>query len=149
MTTAKKRGGPRPGGGRPPGSKNKSTLTKEANAVIQKKLEDAGVGSEGKGVKAKMVAHDGSEMPADYTPLQVMLAAMRKAWVLGGPLFAFSYAKEAAPFMHPKLGTVEAKAPATVAPDGTVVSTPLGAVAVRIDFVRPAPPPEAEVPSGS
>lgn len=41
------------------------------------------------------------------TPLQVILEAMREAYDEGGAQAAVPYAKEAAPYMHPKLANVE------------------------------------------
>lgn len=42
------------------------------------------------------------------TPLDVMLEAMKEAYEKGGALLAMPYAKEAAPYMHPKLTSVDA-----------------------------------------
>jgi hypothetical protein len=42
------------------------------------------------------------------TPLDVMLEAMKEAYEEGGALKAMPYAKEAAPYMHPKLTSVDA-----------------------------------------
>lgn len=42
------------------------------------------------------------------TPLEVMLEAMREAYEEGGAAGAFLYAKECAPFIHPKLSAVDA-----------------------------------------
>jgi len=43
------------------------------------------------------------------TPLEVMLEAMREAYEQGGAAAAMPYAKEAAPYLHPKLSSVDAK----------------------------------------
>lgn len=43
------------------------------------------------------------------TPLEVMLEAMREAYTEGGAAAAMPYAKEAAPYLHPKLSSVDAK----------------------------------------
>lgn len=43
------------------------------------------------------------------TPLEVMLEAMREAYEEGGASAAMPYAKEAAPYLHPKLSSVDAK----------------------------------------
>lgn len=43
------------------------------------------------------------------TPLEVMLEAMRLAYDEGGPKAAMPFAKECAPYVHPKLANIEAK----------------------------------------
>jgi hypothetical protein len=87
-----------PGAGRPVGSK---TGLKASKSQLAKLLEAGGV-------KSAIGAHDGTKMPKGFTPLQVMEAAMARAWELGGPLFAFNFAKEAAPFRHAKLSSLSA-----------------------------------------
>lgn len=42
------------------------------------------------------------------TPLEVMLEAMREAYEEGGAKAAMPFAKEAAPYLHPKLTSVDA-----------------------------------------
>ncbi len=85
------RGGPRPGGGRPKGSKSKKTLEIALKAAAQ-----------------------------GVTPIEVMLQTMRAAWSQAiddsGSVVnqakaaeAASLAKDAAPYVHPKLSSVEAK----------------------------------------
>ncbi len=76
---AGQRGGPRPGSGRKPGASNKRT--KEAVAKAQK---------------------------AGKLPLDVMLEAMRAAYKKGGAAAAFDFAKDAAPYLHAKLSSIEA-----------------------------------------
>lgn len=56
------------------------------------------------------------------TPLEVMLQAMREAYDQGGASAAFLYAKECAPFMHPKLSAVDAKLDGTL---GTYEAQPI------------------------
>lgn len=88
------RGGKRPGAGRPV-----SEATKKRRDIAEKAL-DQGI-----------------------TPLEVMLAAMREALGPEGTnhVAAFNFAKEAAPYMHPKLAATEMKVEAdvrnTVSPD--------------------------------
>lgn len=41
------------------------------------------------------------------TPLEVLLAAMREAYESGGPAAAASLAKEAAPYVHPRVSSIE------------------------------------------
>lgn len=81
------RGGKRQGAGRKKGSKSAETVARETRA---------------KEVAAKALAEG-------VTPLDVMLGAMREAYEQGGYLVAAAYAKEAAPYVHPKLSSIEAK----------------------------------------
>ncbi|ULQ46953.1 hypothetical protein JN531_001395 [Flagellatimonas centrodinii] len=45
------------------------------------------------------------------TPLEVMLEAMKEAYESKGACAAFVYAKDAAPYIHAKLSSVEASGP--------------------------------------
>lgn len=72
------RGGARPGAGRKPGSLTKRTQEIAAQASAE-----------------------------GITPLEVMLGAMREAWDKGDKKEAATIAKDAAPFVHPKLAAVE------------------------------------------
>jgi hypothetical protein len=56
------------------------------------------------------------------TPLEVMLEAMRAAYAEGGAKAAMPYAKEAAPYLHPKLSSVEANIDGTL---GTYAAQPI------------------------
>lgn len=76
-------GGKRPGSGRRKGSTNKAT--EKRREVAQKALEQG------------------------TTPLEIILEAMRVAYESGGPIAAVPFAKEAAPYVHPKLANIEAK----------------------------------------
>lgn len=71
-------------GGRQKGSKNKATVEKEAG-------------------QAEVVAKAAA---AGITPLEVMLGAMRDAWPHDKDAAA-RFAKDAAPYMHPRLAAVE------------------------------------------
>lgn len=75
------RGGARPGAGRPKGSKSQLTLQREA--VAAKALTDG------------------------ITPLEVMLNTMRKLYDEGEFMAASQVAKDAAPYVHPKLATTD------------------------------------------
>lgn len=77
------RGGARPGAGRPKGEKSVRTKLAE-KAVIRALREGA-------------------------SPLDVLLEAMRDAYAEGGATAAMPFAKEAAPYVHPKLSAVDAK----------------------------------------
>jgi len=75
------RGGKRPGAGR---KRTKDTPAGKLNsALVQKVLADG------------------------TTPLQVMLEAMKTVYEKGGAVAAVPYAKECAPYVHPKLAATE------------------------------------------
>ena len=77
------KGGPRPGSGRPRGSTGPNGPTKRTNEIRAKAFEEG------------------------ITPLEVMLLAMR-AHVKAQDLDkAAAVAKDAAPYMHPRLAAVE------------------------------------------
>ena len=76
-------GGKRPGAGRPPGSKNQKT------ADIAQEAVGAGI-----------------------TPIEVMLSAMRDLWDQGSAEAkreAARIAKDAAPYVHPRLSSIDQK----------------------------------------
>jgi hypothetical protein len=75
-------GGRRPGAGRKKGNLPETKLRKD---IALKALADG------------------------TTPLEVMLEAMRLAYDEGGPKAAMPFAKECAPYVHPKLANIEAK----------------------------------------
>lgn len=88
-------GGPRKGAGRPRGvAKGRSAAI--ANEIIA-------------GIRFVEEGHDGTELPKDATPLDVMMMAMRKAYKLGGSLAAAPYAEKCAPYIHARLATAELK----------------------------------------
>jgi hypothetical protein len=75
------RGGRRPGAGRPVGSKNQRT------AEIARAAAESGI-----------------------TPIEVMLGAMRELWDVGTPEAkreAAEIAKDAAPYIHPRLASID------------------------------------------
>jgi hypothetical protein len=75
------RGGKRPGAGR---KRTKDTPAGKLNsALVQKVLKDG------------------------TTPLQVMMEAMKAAYETGGAVAAVPFAKECAPYVHPKLAATE------------------------------------------
>lgn len=76
------KGGKRPGAGRPKGSRNKAT--QKRRDIAERALADG------------------------VTPLEVMLEAMRDAYKGGGAVAASVYAKEAAPYVHPRLASIDA-----------------------------------------
>ena len=76
------RGGYRPGAGRKKGAVNKAT--RERQEVALRALREG------------------------TTPLDVILEAMKSAYEKGGAEAAVPFAKEAAPYVHPKLSNVDA-----------------------------------------
>jgi hypothetical protein len=76
------RGGHRPGAGRPKGSKS---------GPSQKTL-----------ARLKLAA---TVAAGDVTPLQVMLETMRALWQQGEQMAACAIARDAAPYLHPRLAT--------------------------------------------
>jgi hypothetical protein len=75
-------------GGRQKGAKNKATIEREnGHAAIAAAAKAEGV-----------------------TPLEVMLGAMREAWAAGDKDAAANFAKDAAPYVHPRLAAVDVKA---------------------------------------
>lgn len=80
------RGGKRPGAGRKPG-----TVTKKRN-LAQAATEST--------IKA---------LTEGVTPLDILIGAMKEAYDKGGFMAAAPFAKEAAPYVHPKLSSIEAK----------------------------------------
>lgn len=92
-------GGVRAGAGAPKGA-NQAAATKRSKQVANAIAEGTRFLEEG---------HDGSELPKDATPLDVMLMAMRKAYVKGGSIMAFPYAEKCAPYLHARIAQVELK----------------------------------------
>lgn len=80
------RGGKRAGAGRKPG-----TVTKKRN-LAQAATEST--------IKA---------LTEGTTPLDILIGAMQEAYNKGGYMAAAPFAKEAAPYVHPKLSSIEAK----------------------------------------
>lgn len=79
------RGGARTGAGRKRGSKNKTTIERET-------------------LQAEIVAE---AKTSGISPLEVMLGAMRHAWDADDKEAAARFAKDAAPYVHPRLAAVE------------------------------------------
>lgn len=78
QTKSNARGGPRKGAGRKAGS-----ATKKTREIADKAAQEG------------------------ITPLEVMIQAMREAYETGGPVAAFPFAKDAAPYMHAKISSME------------------------------------------
>lgn len=77
-------------------------------------------------IRARDIAIEAIE--AGITPLEVLLQAMRKAWDQGDIESATVYAKDAAPYVHPRLASMEM---ATEVTHNYVMRTP--EVAVTVD----------------
>jgi uncharacterized protein (DUF433 family) len=80
------KGGKRPGAGRPTGTKSISTRRRKAQAVVEAVAEG-------------------------ITPLEVMLKAMHSALQRENLKEAHNYAKDAAPYIHPKLAAMTHSGP--------------------------------------
>lgn len=93
-------GGARKGAGAPKGS-NSAAATRRSKAVANAIAEG----------KRFLEEHDGTELPKDATPLDVMMMAMRKAYKLGGSIAATPYAEKCAPYIHARIAQMELKNP--------------------------------------
>jgi hypothetical protein len=88
-------GGKREGAGRPSGAD--APVTKRSKKVANEIAEG----------KRLIEEHDGTDLPPEATPLDVMLMAMRKAYKTGGSLAAFPYAEKCAPYLHARIANIE------------------------------------------
>lgn len=66
------------------------------------------------------------------TPLEVMIRAMREAYEAGGAIAAFPFAKDCAPFMHPRLATTQ-----VTGVGGKDIGDTLRELNLRVEFVAP------------
>lgn len=90
--------------------------------------------------KRNILEEEHSELPPNATPLDVLLMAMRRSYMVGGSLLAAEYAEKAAPYIHGKISSIELKNP-------TGVQGQQGAgqpIAFRVEFVDPAPTKPAD-----
>lgn len=78
QTKSTGRGGARPGAGRKPGSVNRKTREIADRAAAE-----------------------------GITPLEVMIEAMRNVYDNEGAIAAFPYAKDVAPYLHPRISSTE------------------------------------------
>ena len=74
--------------GRPPGAKSQATIERQE-------------------LHAKLKAVKTAALVGDVTPLEVLLGAMRKAWHANNHPLACAIAKDAAPYVHPRLAATE------------------------------------------
>lgn len=123
------RGGPQPGAGRPPADRSKLKETSRSAAL--RILGGQAIDLPGKGMVGDPEMPD---LPTSATPLDVMVAAMRRAYKLGGPIAAFPYAEKAAPYLHAKISSIELKTPSTPGSSNTQLPGPR----FTVNFVRPA-----------
>lgn len=91
-------------GGSPPQPKRGAPTS----AAKKRSAEVANQIAEG---KRRFEEHDGTPLPDDATPLDVMLMAMRKAYLIGGSIAAVPYAEKAAPYIHARIAQMELKNP--------------------------------------
>lgn len=97
LLTGPGKGGARAGAGRPPGAAA-GRSKKIANDIAEgRRLVEEG--------------EAGVALPADATPLDVMMMAMRKAYLKGGSIAAFPYAEKCAPYLHARIAQIELKNP--------------------------------------
>ncbi len=81
----------------------------------------------------RKVPKEEPELPPNATPLDVLIMAMNRAYLLGGSMLAAQYAEKAAPYMHGKISSIELKNPiGSGSAGGDGKPTPF-----RIEFVDP------------
>lgn len=90
--------------------------------------------------KRNMPEEEHVELPANATPLDVLIMAMRRAYVLGGSIAAAQYAEKAAPYLHAKISSVELKNPLGGAGSGADAGKP---IPFKVTFVDPPKPEES------
>lgn len=76
------------------------------------------------------------ELPADATPLDILVMAMRRAYLIGGSLMAAPYAEKAAPYVHGKISSIELKNP--LGGGGAADGKSGGAMPFLVEFVEPS-----------
>lgn len=76
------------------------------------KREGAGRKAGSASRKTREIAN--AAMAEGITPLEVMLQAMRGAWEAGNKAEAHEFAKDAAPYIHPRLAAVDHSGSMTV-----------------------------------
>lgn len=58
------------------------------------------------------------DLPVGATPLDILVMAMRRAYLLGGSIAAAPFAEKAAPYMHGKISSIELKNPVGAGGEG-------------------------------
>lgn len=107
----------------------KASSTKGAAQSRSKLIADAYAAGE------RVVPQESLELPPNTTPLDVLMMAMHRAYMVGGSLHAAEYAEKAAPYMHGKISSIELKNPLGGGGAGDGKPVPF-----RIEFVDPKDP---------
>lgn len=106
--------------GRPPGSGKRV-------AKISANVAEAIINGQ------RFLEKQGKKLDPRATPLDVLVEAMREAYEVGGAMFAASYAKEAAPYIHAKIANIELR-PVGSNPTAPAVNK-LGLESIYVDFI--------------
>jgi hypothetical protein len=93
------------------------------------------VANEMAGGKRPLIPEESTELPLNATPLDVMVMAMRRAFMVGGSIAAAPFAEKAAPYLHAKISSIELKNPAAAATGGGTGKP----IPFQIEFVDPKP----------
>lgn len=114
-------------------AKDNPASTGGAAGVKSRKVADAYAAG------TRKVPDETFELEPDVTPLDVMLMAMHRAYVIGGSILAAEYAEKAAPYIHGKISSIELKNPMQSAPakEGETASGD-GRIAFKVEFVDAA-----------
>lgn len=113
--------------------KQGTALSNKHSTVGLAKIKSEVVANQIAAGKRVFIEDDLLELPEDATPLDVMLMAMRRAYLLEGSIGAAPYAEKAAPYIHGKISTIELKN--AQAPAGS--DNPGGPVPFQVVFVDP------------
>lgn len=76
------------------------------------------------------------ELPPNATPLDILVMAMRRAYLIGGSIAAAPFAEKAAPYLHGKISSIELKNPVG---GGSAAGESGKPVPFRVEFVDPKP----------
>lgn len=107
--------------GRPPGSGKRV-------AKISANVAEAIINGQ------RFLEKQGKKLDPRATPLDVLVEAMREAYEVGGAMFAASYAKEAAPYIHAKIANIELR-PVGSNPTPQTDVQKLGLAQLYVDFI--------------
>jgi hypothetical protein len=105
----KKKGGPQPGSGRKPGTKNRRTVYQEQRDKVIAAAKRKARGESRVNENGMEVDEHGRELGPDYgdSPMDFLLGIMRDK--KQPTAFRAQAAKDIAPYIHPKLATVTVK----------------------------------------
>lgn len=87
-------------------------------------------------VGKRVVPPESPDLPPNATPLDILMMAMKRAYLLGGSIAAAPYAEKAAPYIHGKISSIELKNPIGGGASGSGKPVPF-----RIEFVEPQEKP--------